>query len=73
MGCSHCRGHAGQVCSRPDCRDESADVEREYAAREREVVEPALVCGRCRAFLLPLTSAMNGYRMCLNGHRNRVS
>lgn len=25
MGCSFCRGHAHQVCSHPNCRDESKD------------------------------------------------
>lgn len=26
MGCSFCRGHAGQVCSRPGCGVESDDI-----------------------------------------------
>lgn len=52
MGCSFCRGHAGQVCSHPDCRDETAEVER-YMQSEREQARlwkplSQHVCGVCR-------------------------
>lgn len=50
MGCSFCRGHAGQVCSRPDCRDETKDI-----VEEKRSLAPILVCGHCRQSLLPVT------------------
>lgn len=44
MGCSFCRGHAHQVCSRPDCRDESKDSDMSYSQRPtRETFETAAV------------------------------
>lgn len=63
MGCSFCRGHAGQVCSRPGCRDESAEVEAAYRAEEARPRPPVLACGRCHSILLPV---MGGGWVCVS-------